>query len=270
MPYSKQIQEGLKRLIYTGKTEQFKQAFNELARKDKESIHDYLNGTYDESRGLLEWAAMKRGGQELIDFLVDEVKVDINQQDSKGRTALLLAVDRGYMDNIRTLILKGANVAIADARGDTPLHVAAEEHDNSTQLIEILCAAGADARATNDTGATPLHRAAKHNIEAIHALVLYGKMTIDDINKPDNNGFTPLHYAAMSETGHNCQYLLLLGANRTLTNIDGETAAQVADSWDDQGTDWQAIMGFQFNNLNAEDFYSTVLEKVVLGGEDNF
>ena len=49
MPYSKQIQEGLKRLIYTGKTEQFKQAFNELARKDKESIHEYLNGTHDES-----------------------------------------------------------------------------------------------------------------------------------------------------------------------------------------------------------------------------
>ena len=100
-------------------------------------------------------------------------------------------------------------MTIADARGDTPLHVAAEEHDNSTQLIEILCAAGADVRAKNLSGATPLHTAAKYSIEAIHALILYGRMTVDDINKADNDGFTPLHYAAMSETGYNCQYLFL-------------------------------------------------------------
>lgn len=268
MSYDKRIQEGLKRLIYTGKTKQFKSVFNKILEEDFEAATLYLSGKNDEGRGLLEWVAMKRGGQELIDYLVDEVGVDINQQDGKGRTALLLAVDRGYMDNVRTLILKGADVKKPDFLGDTPLHVAAEPHDNSTQLIEILCVAGADVGATNNAGATPLHRAAKHNIEAIHALVLYGGLTNDDINKPDSNGYTPLHYAAMSETGYNCQYLLMLGADRTVVNEDGETAAEVADNWDYQGKDWKAIMDFQFNGVTAEDFYSKVFDSVVLGGEE--
>lgn len=268
MPYDKQIQEGLKRLIYIGKTERFKKVFNKIVKEDSDAAQEYLNGEHDEGRGLLEWVAMKRGGQELIDYLIDEVGVDINQQDGKGRTALLLAVDRGYMDNVRTLIFKGADVTIPDSQGNTPLHVAAEPHDNSTLLIEILCARGADVRATNKAGATPLHTAAKYSIEAIHALVLYGRMTVDDINKPDNDGYTSLHYAAMSETGYNSQYLLMLGADRTLTSADGKTAAEVADNWDYQGKDWKAIMDFQFSNVSAEDFYSKVFDNVILGGED--
>lgn len=288
--------EELKKLIYTGKTEKFKEKLNKLLDEDKVLAQQCIDGKHDEGRGLLGWVAMASGYDiDLINYMIDEVKADVNHQDAKGRTALSIAISYGYIENVKALIKYGADIHLADSQGNTPMHIASEPLDNSTQLIELLCdtyraqearpdaqAAEEDVsanqqptpppwKAENHNGATPLHTAAKYNIEAMHALMLYGyegQIPKEDLNKPDNGGDTPLHYAATSETGYNSKYLLMLGADKTIINKEGETAANVAADWDHGGIDWQTIMDFHPNHTgNAEDFYTKVLNDIVLGEE---
>ena len=282
--------EELKKLIYTGKTEKFKEKLNKLLDEDEVLAQQCITGNRDNGRGLLEWIAMASGNdEELIDYMVYEVKADVNHQDEKGRTALSIAISYGYIENVKALIKYGADIHLADRYGNTPMHIAAEPHDNSTQLIELLCdtyraqeasrgfgAATAEAselsppwKVENRYGSTPLHAAAKFNIEAIHALMLYaykGKIPKEDLNKPDNYGDTPLHYAARSETGYNAKYLLILGAAQNIVNKEGEIAADSANDWDPGGLDWRVITNFQPDNTNAEEFYTKIVDQVILAG----
>lgn len=258
MQYNKKTQEQLKQLIFAGKVGEFITAFNTILQTDHNSAKQYLNGEHDEGRALLGWAAMQKNAGELIKYLI-ATGADVNHQDGKDRTALSDAVAKGNVSNAKILILNGADISLSDFAGNTPLHIAAEPVENSTQSIELLFTAGASVTATNNQGATPVHMAAKYNFEALHAMVRLRKEAID-INRPDNNGDTPLHYAAISETGHNDTYLLMLGADSTIINNEGKTAAQVADDLDSEGKDWEAIIGFDpEGNNNSEDYYVQVM-----------
>jgi Ankyrin repeats (many copies) len=46
--------------------------------------------------------------------------VDVNALDPKGRRALILAIDHGHVDIVRTLLAHGANPNLPDAHGATP------------------------------------------------------------------------------------------------------------------------------------------------------
>lgn len=271
MPYNFKTQEELKTLIYTGKVEEFKKRFEKIRTEDSAQAKEYLLGTKDEGRGLLSWASMQASCKELITYLINEAGADVNQRDGKGRTALLLSVSEGHLNNTKQLLLNKANPMIADRNEDTPLHVAAEGVNNTTAIIELLCTAKGAILSKNKQGVTPFHTAAKHSLEAMHALIKYKGGEIN-INEKDNNGDTPLHYAATSETeGINVTYLLMLGADRTICNNDLETPAQTATNWDESGKDWQAIIGFApRKGDNPEAFYTQAMqeEKVLLFGLD--
>lgn len=289
MTYDRKLQEKLKQLIYTNKFEEFKNEFDTIkktassvsqrASKEEDNkeesytIRDYLEGKNDEGRGLLGWASSQIStGEKFIEYLINQ-GADINHQDGKGRTALHLALDHGHLNNTIKLLRKGADINLADRNGDLPLHIASHTQDNNAELIELLCeSGGAKIDVKNKQGATPLHIAAKYSLNAIHALVKYYPNDIKKIiNLADDHGDTPLHYAAMSETGYNNTYLLILGADRTLTNKANETAAQVANDWDANGEDWKAIIGFSLNeNHDPEVFYNETLEKgMQLLGQDS-
>ena len=256
MAYNSSIYNKLKKLVTEGNTKEFIKTFNSIRGEDHKVISEYLYGKHDQGCSLLSWACMEENTGQIITHLINKVGLDIDHTDAKGRTALYMAVDRGMINNVRLLIKNDANIDSADYLGDTPLHVAAEPNDNSEELIELLCAAGAKFT-SNKSGATPFHIAAKHNIKAMHTLVEHRGQEID-INAQNDNGDTALHCAAESETGYNSTYLLKLGASRTIKNDEGETAAQVATNWDPEGVDWQAIIGYQRDGITAEEFYTQV------------
>lgn len=293
MPTQKENHEALKKLIYTGRAEEFKQKLYALRESDPEVARQCIEGEGDEGRGLLSWVAMQPGNEELIAYMIDEVKAEVDHQDGKGRTALSLAISYGYIENVRALISKGADIHIPDMRGNTPMHIAAEPHNNSSQLIELLCDTYREQEASrcaeagensssgdddippwkvmNKTGATPLHVAAKFNIEAIHALILYGyegRISKEELNKKDCYGATPLHHAATSETGYNAQYLLMLGGDKDIADDEGEVASDTASRWDHGGLDWQVITSFQPSSATPDDFYTKIVDRVILSGED--
>jgi ankyrin repeat protein len=50
--------------------------------------------------------------------------VDVNVPDSKGRRALILAIQKGHFEAVKALLAHGANPSQPDARGTTPMGAA--------------------------------------------------------------------------------------------------------------------------------------------------
>ena len=148
-------------------------------------------------------------------------KLNINMRGNSGGTVLHLVVKEGYLEFAKKLIQAGASKTIKDYEGYLPLHYAVQSQkkelirllvDENTvkvkdnegetaldkavkeghlEIVEILIYAGADPSDQNKKGQTSLH----HAVLLEHEYLIEYLMTQDAINKPDNNGQTPLELA---------------------------------------------------------------------------
>jgi ankyrin repeat protein len=114
--------------------------------------------------------------------------VDIDKKDKKGRTALSYACSYGFEELAAILIgddddIK-ANPKIADVNGRTPLMYAAE-------FGKVECVS-----------------------------LLVDELSIQDINRSDNNGLTALHLACLN--GHKDCVDFLVQSNASITAVDKE------------------------------------------------
>ena len=78
---------------------------------------------------------------------------DVNARDSRSRTALMYAVDKGYPLLVSQLLEAQADVDMRAADGATALFMAAA--NGHTEIIELLMKAGADVSIRGPKGATP-------------------------------------------------------------------------------------------------------------------
>lgn len=76
-----------------------------------------------------------------------------NSKDNQNRSALHIAVSRGYMECVCLLLRHGANVNSQDILGNTPLHLAA--CTSNLQIITHLLNAGADIHSLDMHGRNP-------------------------------------------------------------------------------------------------------------------
>lgn len=162
-------------------------------------------------------------------LLVAASEADLNAPDPQGNTLLHLAVRCPVPESLlASLLVRGADVCVANNRGDTPLHVAcavgsldavrsliaadapidAASADGSTPLciaarlshlssVQLLLQAGADPNRRTALGESPLTLAldcppcAPHVDALVRALVGAGA----DVNLSDAHGHTPLGLA---------------------------------------------------------------------------
>ncbi len=99
----------------------------------------------------------RRAAELTILYILLSYRADVNLADSRGGTALHMAVDSGKMLLVRTLLKFGANpntkhhIYIDGPDDITPLHSACR----SKELIQLLLDHGADASAKDSKGRTP-------------------------------------------------------------------------------------------------------------------
>src|SRR5262245_32200633 len=120
-------------------------------------------------------------------------KVDANEAQGDGSTALHWAAYRNDVEMTRLLIQAGANIKATTRLGDyTPLFLAAK--NGGAAVVELLLKAGSDVNSTNKTGTTPLMlAAASGRPDAVKVLLEHGA----DVNAVDTmNGQTALMFAA--------------------------------------------------------------------------
>ncbi|RYP53370.1 hypothetical protein DL768_001615 [Monosporascus sp. mg162] len=180
----------------------------------------------------LRWAA--EGGHEAVVRQLLETGADVHARDKDGRTALSYAAERGHeavvqlllksgqmslrwavetgdAEVVKLFLERGADVAVANKDGWTPLIAASSKgHIDVVRLLLATSGVNADLK-DSKSGQTPLNWAAANGYEAVVQLLLdTGKV---DINSRDNNGRTPLQWAA--ERGRETIVRLLLKKGAT-------------------------------------------------------
>ncbi|MBE6419579.1 MAG: hypothetical protein E7031_05545 [Akkermansiaceae bacterium] len=202
--------------------------------------------------------AVKSNDVTTIQTLLNE-GVNVNFTDKDGWTPLDWSAKKAHIDSMKLLIAAGADVNKKTNLGTTPLHLAAA--NNFIEGIELLLSAGADINAVNKYGQTPVEVArtgkCKNKLKKVHqketakkelqargisietydAALIKAVQTGDadllrllinaevNVNKADNDGDTPLGWAAMK--GHlECVKLLLAaeGINVDSLNKQGISA----------------------------------------------
>ena len=156
----------------------------------------------------------------------------VNAKDHQGRSALHILASSTIFDNnhrteveslIETLLAAGADPALKNDRGETPLHECLECGALSTAFLLIPhTPAGIMSR----YGETPLHIASgKNYVDMVAKLLEHG----EDPSVQDAGGNTPLHLAS-ARGFHQTVSLLVTSPLAQLENLntEGLTALQVA------------------------------------------
>ena len=149
---------------------------------------------------------------------------DPNTRDPKGQVGLTIALQNGSSKAFAALLASSqVNVEARIAQDESPLMMAALK--GNLEAVKALLARDAD---VNKTGWAPLHYAASAGSRqhvAIIALLLENHAYIDATSP---NGTTPLMMAAQYGSNEAVQLLLDEGADPTLKNQLGLTAADFA------------------------------------------
>ncbi|CAK59282.1 unnamed protein product (macronuclear) [Paramecium tetraurelia] len=150
----------------------------------------------------------------------------VNQQTEDGFVAFHFAAYRGNIEMILEFEKCGANLYIRNAQGMNGLHLAAQ--GDQPKSVVYFKKIGFDFALKDSKGGTALHWAAYYGCElAVNYILSFTDQLLD---VRDAEGLTALHLATMSGNNRIVKKLLLSGANRSIKNNEGQTAADIAQA----------------------------------------
>lgn len=158
-----------------------------------------------------------------------EAGVEIDAQDSRGRTAVMAATHGNHPEVVEYLLSKGADVNIRDERSDNPLLYAGAE--GLLEIVRLTLAAGADTKLTNRYGGIAIIPASERgHVEVVRELLTNSDTNVNHINRL---GWTALLEAVVLADGgpkHQAIVQLLVdhGADINIRDKNGETALELA------------------------------------------
>jgi ankyrin repeat protein len=153
----------------------------------------------------------------------------INAQDSKGRTATMIATYNNDAKTVKVLVDAGADVNIRDDMKNNPfLYAGAEGY---FEILKLTIDAGADPTITNRYGGTALIPASEHGyVNVVKELLTRTTIKVDHVN---NLGWTALLEAIILNDGggvqqQTVQLLIDHGADVNIPDKDKVTPLQHA------------------------------------------
>lgn len=169
--------------------------------------------------------AARRGATNIVDLLLGH-GADIGQADKNGQTPLFAASQAGHVDTVKRLLANVPQDIVnqPDRRGWTALFVSATQN---AEIARMLLEAHASPNIETYTSKlTPLARAAFNDsrVEVVRHL-LAAKA---DPNRPDADGETAVHRAAIGGSVEIMKLLIRAKANINTQRTDGYTPLQLA------------------------------------------
>lgn len=150
-------------------------------------------------------SAKQHGMEELAYRLAVKKSLDANAESRHGKTPLALAVEHEHLALVKLLCERcGGNPLHAPIDEWTPFCTAASWHRSIDIVKYFVEEANADLNFSDEDGNTPLHFAANSgNLKMVKYLVESGAAT----DKPDKKGNTPLDVAEKSYKWNVAKYL---------------------------------------------------------------
>ncbi|KAH6856218.1 ankyrin repeat-containing domain protein [Chaetomium sp. MPI-CAGE-AT-0009] len=201
--------------------------------------HGTLGGIVEEQKKALSWA-VEYGQKDIVEQFFGWATFDPNQKDREGQTALMLAA-RHSQTAIFRLLFESPRVDIncVDSREKTALLTAAEH--GATEIVDFLLGSTKidDADRRDVYGQTPLFYAAKGGHEAVVKRLLdSGKVDINSDNGTPGSTSTPL--AVATKRSHFGTAKLLQERGGVVcqeVTKQSQYPAEDSDSRSDTGTD---------------------------------
>uniref|UniRef100_UPI00398F4B06 ankyrin repeat domain-containing protein 55 n=1 Tax=Pristiophorus japonicus TaxID=55135 RepID=UPI00398F4B06 len=186
------------------------------------SVFDQHKGDSAEEIDLtVVYQAASNGDVNTLTAVIREDPSILECCDSEGSTPLMHAISGRQLDTVKLLLKMGASINTEDACGRTALSLATYLGwlDGCVTLLRN----GAKQNIPDKNGRLPLHAATAENNVRLLAVLLQ-QTTMCEINHQDNEGMTPLHWAAFHNRPQHVQALLQKGADPTLVDKDFKTA----------------------------------------------
>ncbi|KAJ2706488.1 palmitoyltransferase akr1 [Coemansia spiralis] len=176
------------------------------------------------------FAAVSRGDLDTARRLIDEVGVPTTVTDDQGNTLVHTGVCGGSIDLMRYLVdEKRLDVNASDNEfRATPLFWAIS--NRRLEMIVFLVARGADARHTDSNRNSVLHAAVHSGSIAALAFLLSTQLSVlgNSVDILDTHGMTPLMWAAYQSKQDILELLLRLGASVNMQDGSGKSALHYA------------------------------------------
>ena len=168
----------------------------------------------------------KQGCDDMVSLLV-QAGADINQCNSAGESALVLAVREGRLGTVQLLVQSGALVTSMDSAGMSPVvHAASMGY---LTIVEYLLAHHWDtAHLRLAAQQATVAASAADKVEILDFLLDMSEVQIDGDDTRMKE--TPLGAAALKGSKDCCETLLRRGASVSATNVKQETALHLAAS----------------------------------------
>ena len=142
-------------------------------------------------------------------FRINKINTYLNIQDLDGNTPLLYAAYRGNLKIIQNLINNGSLLNCTSKSGLNVIHMAAQGN-NPNIIIFFKEKYNFTINKKDNNGNTPLHWACYSNAEnSINFLLSF----ISDVNVKNNNGQTPLHICVLTENMRNIRKIIKKGGD---------------------------------------------------------
>ncbi|KAL8164758.1 UNVERIFIED_CONTAM: hypothetical protein K2H54_004072 [Gekko kuhli] len=138
-------------------------------------------------------------------------------------TPLHITASRGYVDCLRHLLLRGADVDLAPG-GQTALHVACAAA--TADCVRLLLSSGADPEAVSEDGRKPLHLCQRPKSLPCARLLLCHGAHVNSTTEEEED--TPLHVAARLGLVEHVRLFLSYGAGLEARNAEGQTPLNAA------------------------------------------
>jgi ankyrin repeat protein len=196
--------------------------------RDKDILRilvEYGANSKDGNDSYVLYNAVVSGDKEIVGYFLD-IGVDINSHDREGITSLHFAAKRPGANGkfASYLIEKGANIEALDNNNRTPLHIAASK--GNRHVVQVLVDAGANINHRDKGGITPLHEAVVSGAGA-ESVVEYLLSKGCEIDSQDSDGRTALHrvtpLAQLTSSRTILTLLVERGTNLKLSDNDGDT-----------------------------------------------
>jgi len=161
--------------------------------------------------------ASQKGFVDIIQLMLQRHDILIDDIDSNGKTALIMACENDHLNIVKLLLRSNSNIYIRDNKGKSAIFYACQV--NNTEMIKALINANVDIMQYDNDTVYPLHLACMNgNLEIVKMFV---ETLNADVECRDKNGYTPLYVAYINQRSNIIKYLIGKGCNVDAQNNDG-------------------------------------------------